>query len=53
MSLGAACGIVEVGEDLVDHHRIFDAGDDLDGTAATLADVGVDVENALQALFPR
>ena len=31
MSLGAACGFVEVGEDLVDHHRIFDAGDDVHG----------------------
>jgi hypothetical protein len=37
-----------VGEDLVDHHRIFDAGNDLDVATAALADLDVDVENPLQ-----
>ena len=33
---------VQVGEDLLDHHRIFDAGKDLDlATAAALADLDV------------
>lgn len=42
----------QVGKDLLDHHRIFNAGDDLDGVAAAVADLDVDVENALQALPP-
>jgi hypothetical protein len=39
-----------VGEDLLDQHRSFDAGDDLDGAAAAVAGLDVDVEYALQAL---
>jgi len=34
---------LEVSEDLLDHRRIFDAGDDLDVTAAVLAGLDVDV----------
>ena len=41
---------LKVLEYLLDYHRIFDAGDDLDVTAAVLAGLDVDVENALQAL---
>ena len=41
---------LEVSEDLLDHRRFFDAGDDLDVTAAVLAGLDVDVENALQTL---
>jgi hypothetical protein len=33
----------EVSEDLLDHRRFFDAGDDLDVTAAVLAGLDVDV----------
>ena len=39
----------EVPEDLINYHRIFDAGDECD-VAAALAGLDVDVENALQAL---
>ncbi len=42
-----------MGEDLLDDQRIFDAGDDLDGTAAAVADSDVDIEYALQALSLR
>jgi hypothetical protein len=41
-----------VGEDLLDHHRIFDAGNDLDVTAAALAGLDVNVEDTFQALRP-
>ena len=34
---------VQVGEDLLDHHRIFDAGKDLDLATAALAELDVDV----------
>jgi hypothetical protein len=36
--------VLQVIEDLLDHHRIFDAGDDLYGTAAGLAGLNVDTE---------
>ena len=42
-----------MGEDLLDHHRIFDAGDDLDLACASLAGFNVDVEYALQSARPR
>ncbi len=39
-------------EDLLDHHRIFYAGDNLNGAAAHRAGLDIDVENPLQALHP-
>ena len=39
-----------MGEELVDHHRIFDAGDDLDDATAAVAGLDVDVEHTLQVL---
>ena len=42
--------MLQVVEDLLDDQRIFDAGDDLDGAAAALAGLDVDVEHTLQAL---
>jgi hypothetical protein len=41
---------LEVPEDLINYHWIFDASDDLDVAAAALAGLDVDVENTLQAL---
>jgi hypothetical protein len=35
---------------LLDDRRVFDAGDDLDVTAAAVADLDVDIEYAFQAL---
>jgi hypothetical protein len=43
----------EVGENLPDHHRIFDAGDDAHRPAAGCAGLDVDPEHALQALRPK
>ena len=43
---------VEVGEDLLDHGRILDAGDDAHRPAAHSASHDVDVEHALEALRP-
>ena len=40
-------------EDFLDHYRIFDARDDLDGTTTVLAGQDVDLEHALQPLRPR
>jgi hypothetical protein len=34
----------EMGEDFLDHYRIFDARDDLDGTTTVLAGQGVDLD---------
>ena len=34
---------VQVGEDLLDHDGVFDAGDNLDVAAATFANLDVDV----------
>jgi hypothetical protein len=39
-------------QDLPDHHRILDAGDDPDGPTAGLAGLNVDIEHPLQALRP-
>ena len=51
---GGCCALaLEVGEDLLDHYRLFDAGDDLDWAAAALAGPDVDVEDPLQALCLR
>ena len=41
-----------MGENLLDHHRVFDAGDDLYGATAAFAGFDVDVEHPLQALRP-
>ena len=41
-----------MGEDLLDHHRTLDAGDDLDVAAAGLAGLDVDAEDTLQTLTP-
>jgi hypothetical protein len=43
---------LKVRENLLVHHRIFDAGDDLDVATAALAYLDVDGENALQSLRP-
>ena len=43
---------LEVGQDLLNHHRVFDAGGDLDAAAAGLAALDVDIEYALEALSP-
>ena len=40
----------EVLEDLFDDPWIFDSSDDLDGTAAMLTSIDVDVEHAFEAL---
>ena len=44
--------VVKVGEDLLDHHRVFDAGNDSERTGTFPAGLDVDVENALQSLRP-
>ena len=41
---------LEVGQDLLNHLRVFDAGGDLDAAAAGLAGLEVDIEYALEAL---
>ena len=40
---------LEVAEDLLDHHRIFDAGDDLDVATAAVVGLDVDIEHASSA----
>jgi len=42
--------VLEVGQDLLDHPRVFDAGGDLDAAVEGLAGPDVDVEYALEAL---
>ena len=42
--------LVQVREDLLDHHRILDAGDDPDGATARPVGLHVDAKYALQAL---
>lgn len=37
---------------LLDHHWIFDTGDDLDAAAAFTASLDINIENALEALRP-
>ena len=54
---GAPCAagfdlILHVIEDLLDHHRAFDAGVDFHGATAVTACLDIDVENTLQALCP-
>ncbi len=44
--------MLQVVEYLPDHLGIFDAGDDLHGSAAGLASLDIDVEHALEALRP-
>jgi len=39
-------------KDLLDHLRVFDMGDDLDGTAAFAAYLNLDIEYAFQPLRP-
>ena len=51
MSGAASSFVVEVVEDLLKHHQIFDAGDKFDVAAAALADF--DIEHTLEALCPR
>jgi len=41
---------LEVGQDRLNHLRVFDAGGDLDAAAAGLAALDVDIEYALGAL---
>ena len=43
---------IQMGEYLVDDHRILNAGDHFDGTAACTARFDVDIENPLQSLCP-
>jgi len=43
---------LKVPQDLFDHHRLFNAGGDLNVAAAVLAGLDVDIEYALQALRP-
>jgi len=44
------CFRIQMGEDLLNHRWIFDAGDDLDAAAANAAGFDVDAENLLEAL---
>ncbi len=44
--------MLQVIEDLLDHHRVFDAGDDFHGTAAGAAGLDVDIEYTLEPLCP-
>ena len=46
------CLFLQMGEDLLDHHRVFNTGNDLDGAAAFTAGFHVDIEDALEALRP-
>ena len=45
-------GLVQVGEDGLDHRRVFDAGDHLQRSAAARTGFDVDVEYPLEALCP-
>ena len=47
---GCCAFALEVREDLLNHERIFDAGDDLNAAATAVAGFDVDLEYALQAL---
>jgi hypothetical protein len=44
--------VLQVIEDLFDHHWVFDAGDNLDSAAAFPAGLDVDIEDPLQTLRP-
>ena len=50
--IGCCVFAVQVGEDRLDHDRIFDTGDDLDVAAAAVADLYGDVEDSFQTLRP-
>jgi hypothetical protein len=39
-----------VREDLLDHHRVFNAGNDPDAAATSLAGLEIDVDHVLEAL---
>ena len=53
IGLGCFVFLLQVIEDFLDDHRVFDTGDDFHGAAARLADLDVDVEYPLEALRPR
>jgi hypothetical protein len=40
---------VQVGEDLLDHHRLFDAGNHPDLATAAVADIDVDVNTRFRS----
>jgi hypothetical protein len=44
--------VLQVIEDLLDHHRIFDTRNDLDGATALTACLDINVENTLESLRP-
>ena len=49
----AGFGFVLPGDqDLLDHYRVFNAGDDFHGAAAAAAGLDVDIENTLEPLRP-
>ena len=48
--IGRGCFAIQVGQDSLDHRRIFNAGDDPDLTTAPIA--GLDVEHPLESLHP-
>jgi len=50
--LAAGPEVVQVGEDLVDDHGIFDTGDDSERTGALRANLDIDIEDTLQPLRP-
>ena len=43
---------LQVIEDLLDHHRVFDAGDDFDGAAAFTTSLDIDIEDTFEPLCP-
>ncbi len=43
---------MQVGKNLIDYHRVLDAGDHFDGAAAFTARLNIDIENPLQSLCP-
>jgi len=48
--LPGALSVVEMGQDALDHRRIFDAGNELHLPAADLAGLHLNLEDALQPL---
>src|SRR5690606_40863471 len=44
--------VLQVIKDLLDHYRVFNAGDDSHGAAAAAAGLDVDIENTLEPLRP-
>ena len=44
--------VAQMGQYLVHHGGVFDAGDDLDGTATAGAGFDVDVKDTLEAVRP-